>query len=179
MKCPYCQHLEDRVLESRVIREGETIKRRRECLACGRRFTTNEIIVERRLMVVKKDGRREPFDRQKILRGLEVACRKRPVSMEDLERTVDEIERELFDRGDYEVPAVLIGERVAERVRDLDPVAYVRFASVYRDFRDVEQFSELLDRLRDEAKARRPARRPSAGPEEEKTLFDLPEAEGE
>ncbi len=155
MKCPYCQFLEDKVLDSRVVREGDAIKRRRECLQCGRRFTTYEHIEERRVMVVKKDGRREPFDRQKILNGLELACRKRPVSMEALERTVDEIERELYDRGENEVPASVIGERIIEALRNLDPVAYVRFASVYRDFQDITQFHELLDKLRSESRNRR------------------------
>jgi len=150
MKCPYCQFLEDKVLETRVAREGEAIKRRRECLRCGRRYTTLEQIVERRLLVVKKDGRREPFDRAKIMRGLELACRKRPVSAETLETLVDDLERELLDRGEPEVQAALVGERVVEALRNVDPVAYVRFASVYRDFQDVTQFHELLDLLRRE-----------------------------
>jgi transcriptional repressor NrdR len=150
MKCPYCQFLEDKVLESRVVREGDAIKRRRECLRCGRRYTTHEQIVERRLAVVKKDGRREPFDRQKIMRGLELACRKRPVSAETLEQVVDGIERELYDRGEHEVQAAVVGERVVEALRGLDPVAYVRFASVYRDFQDITQFRELLEVLHPE-----------------------------
>jgi transcriptional repressor NrdR len=158
MKCPYCQFLEDRVLDSRVIRDGTAIKRRRECLGCGRRFTTYELIEERRLVVAKKDGRREPFDREKILRGLELACRKRPVGTETLERTVDEIERELYDRGEHEVQAAVIGERVVEALRKLDPVAYVRFASVYRDFQDLSQFQDLLERLREPGPNRNDAR---------------------
>jgi transcriptional repressor NrdR len=162
MKCPYCQFLEDKVLDSRVVRDGEAIKRRRECLQCGRRFTTYEHIEERRVMVVKKDGRREPFDRQKILRGLELACRKRPVSMEALERVSEEIERALYDRGENEVQSVMIGERIIEALRNLDPVAYVRFASVYRDFQDITQFHELLDVLRSESRARRGGSRPRA-----------------
>jgi transcriptional repressor NrdR len=148
MKCPYCQFLEDRVLDSRVVRDGEAIKRRRECLGCGRRFTTYEEIAERRLAVVKKGGDREPFDREKLLRGMELACRKRPVSAETLEQVADRIERELYDRGEREVQASFIGERVSEALRQLDPVAYVRFASVYRDFQDLTQFHELLERLR-------------------------------
>lgn len=162
MKCPYCQFLEDKVLDSRVVRDGEAIKRRRECLQCGRRFTTYEHIEERRVMVVKKDGRREPFDRQKILRGLELACRKRPVSMEALERVSEEIERALYDRGENEVQSVMIGERIIEALRNLDPVAYVRFASVYRDFQDITQFHELLDVLRSESRTRRGGGRPRA-----------------
>jgi transcriptional repressor NrdR len=142
------------VLDSRVVRDGAAIKRRRECEACERRFTTYETVVERRLQVVKKDGRREPFDRAKLLRGLEVACRKRPVSAEQLEETVDRVERELYDRGEPEVAAAVVGERLVEALRDLDPVAYVRFASVYRDFQDLTQFHELLNVLRAEAARR-------------------------
>jgi transcriptional repressor NrdR len=155
MKCPYCQFLEDKVLDSRVVRDGEAIKRRRECLQCGRRYTTFEHIEERRIRVVKKDGRREPFDRQKLMRGLDLACRKRPVSSEALERIVDEIERTLYDRGEQEVQATVIGEMLVEALRKLDPVAYVRFASVYRDFQDLTQFQELLELLKPGAPARR------------------------
>ena len=152
MKCPYCQFLEDRVLDSRVVRDGEAIRRRRECLQCGRRYTTYEHVEERRVMVVKKDGRREPFDRQKVLRGLELACRKRPVGTDTLEGMVDSIERELYDRGEHEVQASMIGEMVMEALRGLDPVAYVRFASVYRDFQDLAQFHALLDTIRPESR---------------------------
>lgn len=155
MKCPYCQFLEDKVLDSRVVRDGDAIKRRRECLQCGRRYTTFEHIEERRIRVVKKDGRREPFDRQKLMRGLDLACRKRPVSSEALERIVDEIERTLYDRGEQEVQATVIGEMLVEALRKLDPVAYVRFASVYRDFQDLTQFQELLELLKPGAPGRR------------------------
>jgi len=154
MKCPFCQFLEDRVLDSRVVRDGESIKRRRECLKCGRRYTTFEHIEERRIRVVKKDGRREAFDRQKILRGLEVACRKRPISSDAVERIVDDLERSLYDRGEREVQAAVIGEMLVEALRKLDPVAYVRFASVYRDFQDLGQFQDLLELLRPGVKAR-------------------------
>lgn len=159
MKCPYCQFLEDKVLDSRMIREGEAIKRRRECLGCSRRFTTYEHIEERRLLVVKKDGSREPFERSKVLRGLQLACRKRPVSAETLEQVADRIEAELYDRGENEVQAAVIGEKVVEALRGVDPVAYVRFASVYRDFQDLTQFQELLERLRPEARKRGAPRR--------------------
>jgi len=160
MKCPYCQFLEDKVLDSRVVRDGEAIKRRRECLKCTRRYTTYEQIEERRVRVVKKDGRREPFDRQKILRGLEVACRKRPVGTETLEEVVDRIERALYDRGETEVQAAVVGEMIMDALRGLDPVAYVRFASVYRDFQDLTQFHELLEVLHPESrKARATTRR--------------------
>jgi transcriptional repressor NrdR len=161
VKCPYCSFLEDRVLDSRSIREGEAVRRRRECLRCERRFTTYEEIEEQRVMVVKKDGRREPFDREKILRGLRLACMKRPVGWETLERIVEEIEREIYDAAGHEVPSSLVGERVVDALRHLDPVAYVRFASVYRDFQDVTQFGELVERLAGE---RRPRRRRNAGP---------------
>jgi len=147
MKCPYCGHKDDKVLDSRSIREGEGIRRRRECLACGRRFTTYEQIEEMRLMVVKKDERREPFDRSKILKGMVTACEKRPVSTAQLEAAVDEIERALYNRGDKEVRSAEIGDMVIEKLRRLDRVAYVRFASVYRQFEDVAQFKELVDVL--------------------------------
>jgi len=147
MKCPYCGHKDDKVLDSRSIREGEGIRRRRECIACGRRFTTYEQIEEMRLMVVKKDERREPFDRSKILKGMVTACEKRPVSVAQLEAAVDEIERALYNRGDKEVRSAEIGDMVIEKLRRLDRVAYVRFASVYREFEDVTQFKELVDVL--------------------------------
>jgi transcriptional repressor NrdR len=166
MKCPYCQFLEDKVLDSRVVRDGDAIKRRRECLQCGRRFTTYEHIEERRLRVVKKDGRREAFDRQKVLRGLELACRKRPVSSERLEELVDELERRLYDSGEQEVQSAVLGEMMIESLRKLDPVAYVRFASVYRDFQDLTQFHELLEVLRSESVSKRTTarRRPRKKP---------------
>jgi transcriptional repressor NrdR len=151
VKCPYCGFDEDRVLDSRAIREGEAIRRRRECLQCGRRFTTHEEIEESQVRVIKKDGRRELFDRGKIMRGLTLACHKRPVSLNTLARIADDIERRIYDRGDREVPADVIGEMVVEALRTLDPVAYVRFASVYREFQDATQFKEIVDVLRDEA----------------------------
>jgi len=147
MKCPYCGHKDDKVLDSRSIREGEGIRRRRECLACDRRFTTYEEIEEMRLVVVKKDERREPFDRSKILRGMVTACEKRPVSVAQLEAAVDEIERSLYNRGDKEVRSVEIGDMVIEKLRRMDQVAYIRFASVYRQFEDVTQFKELVEVL--------------------------------
>lgn len=147
MKCPYCGHLEDRVLDSRPIRDGEAIKRRRECLACGRRFTTFEEIEELKLMVVKNDGRREPFDRNKVLRGMQVACEKRPISTDALEEIANDIEQALINRGEREVRSAEIGEMVMERLKQLDQVAYVRFASVYRQFEDATQFRELVNML--------------------------------
>lgn len=147
MKCPYCGHKDDKVLDSRSTREGEGIRRRRECLACARRFTTYEEIEEMRLTVVKKDERREPFDRSKIFKGMLTACEKRPVSIAQLEASVDDIERALYNRGDKEVRSVEIGDMVIEKLRRLDQVAYIRFASVYRQFEDVTQFKELVDVL--------------------------------
>ena len=155
MKCPYCGHDDDAVLDSRPLRDGEAIKRRRECKHCGRRFTTFENIEELQLTVVKKpdrDGqhRREPFDRAKLLRSLRVAAQKRPISQEQLEDTADDIERTLSNRLDKEVPSSDIGEMVMERLRQLDQVAYVRFASVYRQFEDATQFRDIVNILRRE-----------------------------
>ena len=148
MKCPFCSHPEDKVVDSRASSDEVSIRRRRECLECGKRFTTYEHLEEQRLMIVKKDGRREPFDRHKLLAGLVKACEKRPVSMDDLESLVDGLERELSQQFDREAPSREVGERVMKRLHAMDPVAYVRFASVYREFKDVEQFMrELRDLL--------------------------------
>ena len=153
MKCPFCGHEEDKVVDSRGSQDGRSIRRRRECLSCGKRFTTYEHVEEQPLMVIKKDGRREPFDRHKLLAGLVKACEKRPVSMDDLERLVDELERELSQQFEREVASREVGERVMKKLHALDPVAYVRFASVYREFKDVEQFMrELKDLLALKAK---------------------------
>jgi transcriptional repressor NrdR len=147
MKCPFCGHQEDKVVDSRASSDEMSIRRRRECLNCGKRFTTYEHVEEQPLMIIKKDGRREPFDRHKLLGGLVKACEKRPVSMDDLERLVDELERELSQQFEREAPSREIGERVMKRLHTLDPVAYVRFASVYREFKDVEQFMRELKEL--------------------------------
>ena len=147
MKCPFCGHEEDKVVDSRASGEGASIRRRRECLSCSKRFTTYEHVEEQPLMIIKKDGRREPFDRHKLLAGLVKACEKRPVSMDDLERLVDDLERELSQQFEREVPSREIGERVMKRLHALDPVAYVRFASVYREFKDVEQFMRELKEM--------------------------------
>jgi len=147
VKCPYCGHQEDRVLDSRSVRDGESVKRRRECLRCGRRFTTYETIEEMEVMVVKKDQRREPFERAKVFKGMKAACEKRPVSMETLESVADEIERTIYNSGIREVSSAEIGEMVIEALRKIDQVAYVRFASVYRQFEDVTQFKEIVDVL--------------------------------
>ena len=148
MRCPYCSSLENKVVDSRMGKEGESIRRRRECLKCEGRFTTYERVEEVLPSVIKKDGRREPFDRLKILNGLKKACEKRPISMEMLERTVEEIEKVLQEKGLKEIPSTMVGEEVMERLHKLDEVAYVRFASVYRSFRDINEFmSELKDIL--------------------------------
>ena len=147
MRCPYCKHPETKVSDSRPTDDGSVIRRRRECLDCGRRFTTYETVEETPLVVIKKDGRREPFDRGKILAGLMKACEKRPVSLDDLERLVGEVEAELREAWEREVRASDIGEKVMARLRDLDEVAYVRFASVYRQFADIHRFREELERL--------------------------------
>ena len=148
MKCPFCGHQEDKVVDSRASSDGASIRRRRECLGCAKRFTTYEHVEEQPLMIVKKDGRREPFDRHKLLAGLVKACEKRPVSMGDLEGLVEDLERELSQEFEREVPSRAVGERVMKKLHALDPVAYVRFASVYREFKDVEQFMfELKDLL--------------------------------
>lgn len=157
MKCPFCGDQNDRVLESRPIREGEAIRRRRECLGCGRRYSTFEEIEERRVMVVKRDGRREPFDRAKVLRGMTVACEKRPVPTETLNAAVDRIERTVYDRGELEIESREIGEMAMDELRNIDQVAYVRFASVYRQFEDVGQFKEIVDVL--DGREERPTRK--------------------
>ncbi|GIU74325.1 MAG: transcriptional repressor NrdR [Bryobacteraceae bacterium] len=147
MNCPFCGHNEDRVIDSRESKEGDVIRRRRECLQCGRRFTTYERIDEVPYMVVKKDGRREKFDRQKVLNGLLKACEKRPVPMSKLAEIVDEVEGVLADKPDREISTSEIGELLMQRLLALDKIAYVRFASVYRDFQDVEAFFSELKEL--------------------------------
>lgn len=142
MKCPFCNSPESRVVDSRLADNATTIRRRRECEACNRRFNTYERAEEVPLYVIKKDGRREPFDHNKILVGMTKACEKRPVSREDIERVAEEVERALRDRLATEIPARQIGDMVMERLRELDEVAYVRFASVYKDFRDADSFVE-------------------------------------
>jgi transcriptional repressor NrdR len=151
MKCPYCGHDDDRVLDSREVNEGRAIRRRRACRSCERRYTTYEQIEDLAVVVVKKDHRREAFDRAKIVRGMQLACQKRPVSADRLEEVADEIERRVYALNQREVPSGFIGEQVVEALRALDPVAYVRFASVYLDFQDATQFAEFVKRLGHEA----------------------------
>jgi len=148
MKCPFCGHLGDKVVDSRESKEGEVIRRRRECLDCGRRFTSYERIDEIPYMVVKKDGTRERFERQKLVSGMLKACEKRPVSTAAMERVADKVESALQERPEKEMPTDEVGRMVMDELRRLDKVAYVRFASVYRQFRDIGEFmSELKDLL--------------------------------
>jgi transcriptional repressor NrdR len=149
MKCPFCGHPEDKVIDSRESKEGELIRRRRECLECARRFTTYERIDEIPYMVIKKDGRREKFDRQKVMTGLLKACEKRPIGMGQLAKIIDDVEGRLSETPDRELSTTEIGEMLMENLRGIDKIAYVRFASVYRDFQDVEAFVvELTDLMR-------------------------------
>ncbi len=155
MKCPSCNYKETKVIDSRENAEGTSIRRRRECLKCAKRFTTHEYIEHVSLMIVKKDGRRQAYDRARIINGMMKACEKRPVSVVDVENIAVEIERELQKRYDREVAASVIGELIMEKLYDLDEVAYVRFASVYRQFRDVKHFmneiKDILEREKDKA----------------------------
>ena len=148
MRCPFCGNTEDRVVDSRERREGEVIRRRRECTRCERRFTSYEKIELLPFQVVKRDQRREPYDRQKLMRGLQVACRKRPVPQDELERVADSIETAMHDSGEREISSQQLGRMVMKRLRELDPVAYVRFASVYRRFEDVDAFVKELHELK-------------------------------
>ena len=147
MMCPFCGHKEDKVIDSRESKEGDSIRRRRQCLACERRFTTYERSDAIPYMVIKKDGRRERFDRQKVLAGLLKACEKRPVAMGKLAEVVDAVEAKLADNPDREISTTQIGEMLMEHLKSLDKIAYVRFASVYRDFQDVEAFLNELKNL--------------------------------
>jgi transcriptional repressor NrdR len=147
MRCPFCEYEDSKVIDSRSSSEGRVVRRRRECLKCERRFTTKEYVEETPLMVVKNDGRREPFDREKILRGMQVACSKRPISMETINRLVEKIESDLRDKNRDEVSARQIGQHIMTNLREIDEVAYVRFASVYRKFQTKDEFLEELKGL--------------------------------
>lgn len=144
MRCPYCQENHDRVIDSRTAKEGDVIRRRRECESCNRRFTTYERVEEIMPLLVKKDGSREPYDRQKIVSGLQKACEKRPISAQTIQELADRIEHEIQEKGAREVETREVGEAVMRELRNLDGVAYVRFASVYRDFRDLDEFMTTL-----------------------------------
>lgn len=147
MKCPFCDEIEDKVVDSRMAKEGEVIRRRRECLACKRRYTTYERVEESLPVVVKKDGRREAFDRAKILAGLKKACEKRPISVATIEAVADRIEKRVQEMGETEIQSRTVGEEVMRELHQLDQIAYVRFASVYREFKDIDQFMDELKAL--------------------------------
>ena len=155
MKCPYCRAIDSKVIDSRMTKEGNAVRRRRECIACEHRFTTYERIEELPLVLVKKDGRRETFDRTKVLAGMQRACEKRNISINTLREFVDELERTLQEMGEKEISSSVVGERVMNKLHELDDVAYVRFASVYREFKDVNDFmlelKDLLDTPRKKA----------------------------
>ncbi|MGH7769040.1 MAG: transcriptional regulator NrdR [Candidatus Binatia bacterium] len=152
MKCPFCHETENRVIDSRLSKDANMIRRRRECEKCSRRFTTYERVEESMPLVVKKDGRRESYDRLKIVNGLKRACEKRPVSINTVEAVADRIERALQERGEKEVPSSVIGEATMKELHDIDEVAYVRFASVYRSFKDINEFMVELEELLKERK---------------------------
>ena len=147
MRCPFCHSTQNKVIDSRPSREANAIRRRRECLNCQRRFTTYEQVEENMPLIVKKDGRREPFQRAKLYEGIKKACEKRPVSIDVIEQFLDDLEREMLGSGQREMPSTWIGERVMRQLRDWDEVAYVRFASVYRHFTDATDFMEEIRRL--------------------------------
>ena len=147
MRCPYCSYSASKVIDSRPAEEGTTIRRRRECLSCGKRFTTYEIMERLPLLVIKRDGSRQSFDRMKVIGGMVKACEKRPVRADEIERIADEVEQELQSSLEREVSSVQIGEMIMDRLKDLDQVAYVRFASVYRQFKDINTFLEELNKM--------------------------------
>ena len=147
MKCPYCGEVDNKVIDSRLSKDGNVIRRRRECIICTRRFTTYEHIEEIPIMIIKKDGRREVFSREKVRSGMKKACQKRNISMNIIEEFIDELERDLRETGEKEIPAAEVGEKIMSMLHDLDDVAYVRFASVYREFKDVNDFVDELKSL--------------------------------
>ena len=147
MKCPFCSDLQNKVIDSRLSKDHNVIRRRRECLGCGKRFTTYERIEEILPLVIKKDGRREPFDRSKIFTGIKKACEKRPISINTIERAVDKIEQGLQEKGEKEIESSGVGERVVSELHEIDEVAYVRFASVYRQFKDVTDFMKEVGKI--------------------------------
>jgi len=154
VKCPFCDDVEDKVVDSRMAKEGEVIRRRRECLSCKRRYTTYERVEETMPAVVKKDGRREPFDRSKIVSGLKKACEKRPISTATIETVTDRIEKRIQDMGETEIVSTAVGEEVMRELSQLDQVAYVRFASVYREFKDIDQFMDEIKSLAQQRRER-------------------------
>lgn len=179
MRCPFCGHLEDKVVDSRESREGEAIRRRRECLACSRRFTSYERVEEVPILIVKKDGRREPFDRQKLVRGMMAACQKRPVSLSQLEEVATDIQARLLEQPDREIASRSLGDLVMDGLKQLDSVAYVRFASIYRDFKDLPDFVKALEGLMGTPKIQAPPRariKPPPSPKDDLDELDALEA---
>ena len=168
MKCPVCGHIDDRVIDSRLGKENTVIRRRRECLQCNKRFTTYERIEDVLPLVIKKDERREPFDRRKIIEGMRRACQKRPIRTEDIEAVAESIEQELMESPEKEIESSKIGRRVMNALQDMDHVAYVRFASVYRSFATIEEFIKEIDELQ-ASKEDRDEQRPQDGPLNEQT----------
>ncbi|MBL4576344.1 MAG: transcriptional repressor NrdR [Opitutaceae bacterium] len=148
MRCPKCSSIEDKVIDSRISKDGLNTRRRRECIRCNTRFTTTEQIVHEGLYVIKRDGRREDFDHNKILSGLRTACEKRPVDIEQLNMLIEDVIDTLERRYDYEIPSIVIGEAIMERIRVIDAIAYIRFASVYKDFRDVSELADEISNLK-------------------------------
>lgn len=150
MKCPYCLHPESKVIDSRPSDEGQKIRRRRECINCGKRFTTYEVIESQPIIIIKRDKSRQVFDKTKLLNGMLRACEKRPVALESLEKAIDEIESQLQNSLEREINSVVIGEMALEKLKNIDEIAYVRFASVYKDFKDIQSFMNELNKLIDE-----------------------------
>jgi transcriptional repressor NrdR len=174
MRCPACGAIDDRVIDSRLGKDNSVIRRRRECLNCKKRFTTYERIEEILPYVIKKDGRREQFDRRKIVEGMRRACEKRPVSIDRIEAVADAIEQELMERPEKEIKVAYVGERVMKELRLMDDVAYVRFASVYRSFRDIEEFMKELKELYELKEGREQRQSQSGTPEDIPTVQDSP-----
>jgi len=155
VKCPFCGNMENKVIDSRLSKDGQVIRRRRECNDCSKRFTTYERIEEVLPMVVKGDGRREPFDRSKVIAGIQAACEKRRIPLHELERLVDDIEKQLQETGEKEVEAQVVGEEVLLRLAEIDDVAYIRYASIFRNFKDLAEFAHELNQILEERKSRR------------------------
>jgi transcriptional repressor NrdR len=174
MKCPSCGAIDDRVIDSRLGKDNTVIRRRRQCLSCSKRFTTYERIEEILPYVIKKDGRREPFDRRKIVEGMRRACEKRPVSVDRIEAVADSIEHKLMEMPEKEISVTYIGERVMEELQQMDDVAYVRFASVYRSFRDIEEFMKEIRDLYETREAREQRRSENGPPDESQGIQDSP-----
>lgn len=172
MKCPSCGNIEDKVIDSRLGKDNAVIRRRRECLECHKRFTTYERIDEQVPYVIKKDGRRESFDRRKIIVGMRRACEKRPISIEEIEAVADSIEQDLMERPEKEINVTVVGEKVMAALRKLDEVAYVRFASVYRSFRDVEEFMREIKELSESKESPNRSRSQNEAPDESNPIHN-------